>query len=919
MAFNEEIKSNRLLQSRRFTQDALADFQEAFTRVLDLGASEIYTQTDLIPTSSLPFSGSSQDQAIYSVDGKNILKYWYRQRLTPSDTLNSGETNYNTWFFISGSDYSSVNSGVIQPGQQVNFVSSKYAPSLGTANTEGTPPGYLVRLHNQDSNVIIDPATYTFDYKTGVVQFNEQSGLSVVADIRLTAYQYIGETLEDFILDGGGAGFPFSGSAEITGSLTVSGSGITVNGGAITLITSSITSVSSSINFTTGSITIDNGSITAPSFIGTASWANNALTASKVTVIDDESTNNPYAIVFADPATGDAVQLKSDASTFLYNPSTGLVSIGSDNSYTLIGSGALYTLGSATSPYALLNQANQTVDFGQPNPSPGTNRLNINHSIVNITGNITASVISASSGITGSLFGTASWANNAQTASYVNTLNQDVTINGTLTAYTGSFNVLQVNYISASVIYSSGSNVFGDELTDTQTFTGSVYITGSNFTWNGNTVITTADTASMTVLSASYASTATSADSATSASYALSSSYTLNATNANSATSASYALSSSYALNATSADSATSASYALNATSADSATSASYALNATSASYALNATSADSATSATSASYALNATSASYALNATSADSATSATSASYALNATNATSATSASYALNATSASYALNATSADSATSATSASYALNATNANSATSASYALNATSADSATSASYALNATNANSATSASYALNATSADSATSASYALNATNANSATSASYALNATNATNASTASYVNILNQDVTINGITSTTNLTVTNNATITGDLTVNGETTFINVQNLLVEDKFILLNSGSLTNTPNEGGIIIQTTSSNGVAYGTALYYDQEANRWVVNRSGSVAWNATSSVLSAQSDFIVTVTGSVGAPTGTPVNFGSTNYSYGQMYINTSNSDIYIYA
>ena len=124
MAFNEEIKSNRLLQSRRFTQDALGDSQESFTRVLDLGASEIYTQTDLIPTSSLPFSGSSQDQAIYAVDGKNILKYWYRQRLTPSDTPNAGEgTNANTWFFISGSSLTDVLPGPIHPNQQTNFVS----------------------------------------------------------------------------------------------------------------------------------------------------------------------------------------------------------------------------------------------------------------------------------------------------------------------------------------------------------------------------------------------------------------------------------------------------------------------------------------------------------------------------------------------------------------------------------------------------------------------------------------------------------------------------------------------------------------------------------------------------------------------------------------------------------------------------
>ena len=115
-------------------------------------------------------------------------------------------------------------------------------------------------------------------------------------------------------------------------------------------------------------------------------------------------------------------------------------------------------------------------------------------------------------------------------------------ITGSLTVTgTGSFNVLQVNYISASVIYTTGSNILGDQTTDTQTLSGSVYVVGPNFTWNGYTVITTEDTASMTVLSASYASSSTSASyasNATSASYAAD------------ATSASYAQTASYTPNA---------------------------------------------------------------------------------------------------------------------------------------------------------------------------------------------------------------------------------------------------------------------------------------------------------------------------------------------------------------------------------
>lgn len=50
---------------------------------------------------------------------------------------------------------------------------------------------------------------------------------------------------------------------------------------------------------------------------------------------------------------------------------------------------------------------------------------------------------------------------------------------GTITAQT-----LKITTISSSVIYSSGSNIFGDELTDTQQFTGSVSVLGT-FSVNG--------------------------------------------------------------------------------------------------------------------------------------------------------------------------------------------------------------------------------------------------------------------------------------------------------------------------------------------------------------------------------------------------------------------------------------------------
>ena len=66
----------------------------------------------------------------------------------------------------------------------------------------------------------------------------------------------------------------------------------------------------------------------------------------------------------------------------------------------------------------------------------------------------------------------------------------DTTVTGltSISATTGSF-VLQL-FESSSTIIHSGSNVFGDENTDTQQFTGSILISGSG-AGNGSSIITT--------------------------------------------------------------------------------------------------------------------------------------------------------------------------------------------------------------------------------------------------------------------------------------------------------------------------------------------------------------------------------------------------------------------------------------------
>ena len=67
-------------------------------------------------------------------------------------------------------------------------------------------------------------------------------------------------------------------------------------------------------------------------------------------------------------------------------------------------------------------------------------------------------------------------------------LDDDVTLTGTITAATGTF-VYQI-FESSSTIVTSGSNIFGDENTDIQQFTGSLLISGSG-AGNGSSIVTT--------------------------------------------------------------------------------------------------------------------------------------------------------------------------------------------------------------------------------------------------------------------------------------------------------------------------------------------------------------------------------------------------------------------------------------------
>lgn len=208
----------------------------------------------------------------------------------------------------------------------------------------------------------------------------------------------------------------------------------------------------------TGSLSVTSG-ITG-SLFGTSSWASNAVTSS-------------YAL------TASAVLGTVTSASYAFTASSAVSSSQS------VSSSYAFTASSAVSAFT----ASSAVSSSQA---------------------ISASyAFTASSAISAFTASSAINATNALTASSADnfTVRNSLTasaalINGTITAQT-----LVVSVISASVEYSSGSNRFGSQLTDQQTFTGSVNITGS-LTVNGSSALLVDQTGSMSVLSSSFATTA---------------------------------------------------------------------------------------------------------------------------------------------------------------------------------------------------------------------------------------------------------------------------------------------------------------------------------------------------------------------------------------------------------------------------
>ena len=119
-----------------------------------------------------------------------------------------------------------------------------------------------------------------------------------------------------------------------------------------------------------------------------------------------------------------------------------------------------------------------------------------------------------------------------------------------------------------------------------------------------------------------------------------------------------------------------------------------------------------------------------------------------------------------------------------------------------------------------------------------------------------------------------------------------------------NLTLSGDLTVNGSTTTVNTANLLVEDRFILVNSGS--NATGDGGLVV---GSGSLQSGSTFIWDDSADRWGTQHDTQLKHDATTSAPEAYASLYVLT-----------ANTGSATYTVkGNMKIDDTTGDIFIYS
>jgi hypothetical protein len=144
-------------------------------------------------------------------------------------------------------------------------------------------------------------------------------------------------------------------------------------------------------------------------------------------------------------------------------------------------------------------------------------------------------------------------------------------------------------------------------------------------------------------------------------------------------------------------------------------------------------------------------------------------------------------------------------------------------------------------------------------------------------------------------------------------ITLNGAAVNINALGTNdspaftNLTVNGDLTVTGNTFEAQVSNLNVEDKFILVNSGSTT---GDSGIVFGGSDGANANIGNAIFWDNDTD--VFGFASSISSSATSATVTSK-------IGNIESHATADPSSGPTLQGKGSIFINEASEGIFIYS
>jgi hypothetical protein len=357
------------------------------------------------------------------------------------------------------------------------------------------------------------------------------------------SYQFLTQISGSELQDG--LGNTITGSLAITSSQAISSSfaitaSFALNGGGGTVSTASLLTTASAANnvitFTKGdssqfTVTVATGSaatVNTGSLLVTASISNATTTFTKgdgstfsITannVVNANTASYVLNAVSASFATSATTATSASFASFAISSSNSATSISS--SYSLISTSSSFATSAqtATSASFATNAATATSSSFATNANTATSASFATFAATATSASFATSAASATSASFATTAATASFYNEADTLQTVTTRGNSTSTNisasgfyttGTITTQnaivlgTASIAFLDVTYQSSSVIYSSGSNQFGDASNDIQTLfgtvdvktgplkvTGSISITGSDLTIaNGSKIV----------------------------------------------------------------------------------------------------------------------------------------------------------------------------------------------------------------------------------------------------------------------------------------------------------------------------------------------------------------------------------------------------------------------------------------------